>query len=117
MIVFSFLFCNYAYSLMLNSEKTLEIMPVKRIDLIKNMSNLFLDTQPPIFPLTKIMDNFDGTSDAVYTWWDGDGTEVYQRSLDSEFMRSGIYSMKVDYIKRSEKYKFSFLPSNLNRME
>jgi RHS repeat-associated protein len=71
--------------------------------------------QEPVYPLAKLMDNFDIPSASISTWWDIDGRKVYQREIDQEFMHSGVASMRINYRKASSRYKFSFFAFQPNQ--
>ncbi len=56
----------------------------------------------------KVVDNFDISSDAISTWWDGDGTKIYKRELVQDIKRSGDKSMKVYFKKTDPNLSWSF---------
>jgi hypothetical protein len=98
-----------AIALFLEQNAPLELPP--------KPSLYFLRSDKPaarFYPI-KLVDDFDDTTAVVYSWWDGDGTKVYQREWDDTTRRSGIYSMKINYRKASSRYKFSFFAFQPNQ--
>jgi hypothetical protein len=105
------------------------LFPFPASALILNEQNNFLKLPPEpsvyflqsndspearFYPI-KLVDDFDDTTDVVYSWWDGDGTKVYKREWDGSTKRSGKYSMKINYRKASSRYKFSFFAFQPNQ--
>ena len=52
-----------------------------------------------------VFDNFDGLT-RVDTWWESDGTDVYERSVSSEQAHDGTKSMKIIYHKSGKPWSY-----------
>ena len=51
-------------------------------------------------PSVRLMDDFEGNSQLIDTYWDGDGAGVvYTRTIDNTTGADGTHSMKIDYHK------------------
>jgi hypothetical protein len=51
------------------------------------------------FKTVRILANFDGQDDAIETWWDRDGRDVYSRRITDVNQHAGSHSMLVKYVK------------------
>ncbi|MBI4398402.1 MAG: RHS repeat protein, partial [Candidatus Omnitrophica bacterium] len=71
------------------------------------IDNLILDERTP----THLVDDFDGNSSSIQTYWDWDATTVYRREVTEEKAYDGTHSMKVEYTKLPG-YSYSFFAFN-----
>lgn len=62
-------------------------------------------------PSTKLMDDFEGNGFPVSTYWDSDGSTIYQRVISQEKAYDGTHSMKVIFQKKAG-FPYSFFAFN-----
>jgi len=59
------------------------------------------------WPETKVIDDFEGNNIPLQTYWDANGSFIYQRSVTETNAYDGTHSMKVAYTKKPG-YPYSF---------
>jgi len=68
------------------------------------------------FRPARILDSFDGGTELIDTWWDGSGTDVYQRSLARNNVHSGMFSQRILF-QRTAGYEWSYFAFSPERAD